>query len=69
MSYVLPNFQTKKALRDAVAAKQEVTVYNPRLGSAPRDGMATIEGPHFPQPHKWYAVVQVAAGRVVKVIS
>lgn len=67
MSYVSPNFKTKKALKEAVAAGQTVTVFNPGLGQAPRNGTAYIEGPHYPQPHTWYAEVQVKDGKVVKV--
>lgn len=26
-----------------------------------------VEGPHFPQPHRWYAQVEVKDGKVIKV--
>lgn len=55
--YVNPNFKTKKALKDAVAAGQRVTVFAPGLGS-PSIGRETIEGPHYPAPHSWYAQVE-----------
>lgn len=67
MSYVNPNFKTKKALKEAVKNGETVTVFNPGLGQAPRNGTAYIEGPHYPQPHSWYAEVTVEEGRVVKV--
>lgn len=67
MTYVRPNFKTKKALKEAVAAKQDVTVFEPGLGTAPTNGTAFIEGPHFPQPHTWYAEVTVKDGVVIKV--
>ena len=65
--YVQPNFKTKKALKDAVAAGQEVTVFSPGPFPVKQDGNETIEGPHYPEPHKWYAQVVVANGKVVKV--
>ena len=67
--YVCPNFKTKKALKDAVKAGECVQVYQPGLGPEPPDNgiVYGIEGPHAPEPHKWYAEVTVAAGVVVKV--
>ena len=68
MAYVDPNFKTKKALKDAVANGDHVTVFDPGpFGSAPKNGKAYIEGPHYPQPHTWYAQVEVKDGRVIKV--
>lgn len=65
--YVMPNFKTKKALKEAVAAGKRVTVYSPGPFPANRDGRETIEGPHYPEPHKWYAQVEVKDGAVVSV--
>jgi hypothetical protein len=67
--YVEPNYRTKKALKDAVAAGQRVTVFAPGLGSPTQNGEETVEGPHYPEPHRWYATVIVKDGRVVKVKS
>lgn len=69
MAYVYPNFKTKKALKDAVAAGERVTVAE-NTPWGPKDvdnGSATIEGPHYPEPHRWYAQVKVLDGFVVKV--
>jgi hypothetical protein len=68
MAYVDPNFKSKKALKEAVAAGQEVTVFNPGLGTAKVNGRECIEGPHYPEPHRWYAEVEILNGKVVKVI-
>lgn len=65
--YVSPNFKTGKALREAVAAGKRVEVYSPGPFPAARNGMETVEGPHYPEPHKWYAQVEVVDGVVVKV--
>jgi hypothetical protein len=72
MTYVEPNYQTKKALREAVKAGVYVTVFEP--GPFPfrltQDGRANVEGPHYPQPHRWYAVVEVNEDRIVtRVVS
>ena len=33
------------------------------------NGTDTIEGPQFPEPHKWYARVQIVDGIIVKVLG
>jgi hypothetical protein len=65
--YCRENFKTKKALKEAVAAGREVTIYAPGIGVAPDNGPTTVEGPHFPKPHTWYAQVVVKNGVVVSV--
>ena len=65
--YVSPNFPSKKALKDAVAAGKAVTVFSPGPFPCPQDGKVSVEGPHYPQPHKWYGSVTVVSGRVTKV--
>lgn len=35
--------------------------------TSPDTGVVTIEGPHFPQPHRWYARCTIEEGEVVKV--
>lgn len=71
--YVSPNFTSKKALKEAVAAGKEVTIFQPNgdlFGVVPpKDGDVSVEGPHYPKPHTWYARVRVANGKVVKVVS
>jgi hypothetical protein len=67
--YVSPNYPSKAALKRAVAAGERVEVYSPGDFPAKRNGTETVEGPHYPVPHTWYARVQVADGVVVKVLS
>jgi hypothetical protein len=67
VAYVDPNFKTKKALKEAVAAGQRVAVYSPGPFPCKQDGTEYIEGPHYPEPHKWYAQVTVKDGMVVAV--
>jgi len=67
--YTRENFRTKKALKEAVASGKRVEYYQPGPfgGSEPRDGRVAIEGPHYPEAHKWYAECKVANGQIVKV--
>lgn len=69
MAYAYPNFKTKRQLMDAVKAKRPITVaentpWGPRSVT---DGAVTLEGPHYPEPHKWYAQGVVQGGLLVKV--
>ena len=67
MAYVSPNFPTKKAFREALAAGKEMYLFQPGVGTIPKNGTVSVEGPHFPKPHTWYATVEVREGKVVKV--
>ena len=66
--YVSPNFHTKQALKIAFAAGWSIDVYQPGLGSVPDNGMVSLEGPHYPKPHTWYATGTMKDGRLVKVV-
>jgi hypothetical protein len=65
--YVDPNFKSKKALKEAVAAGQRVSVYSPGPFPANRNGNEFVEGPHYPEAHRWYAQVSVKDGLVTSV--
>lgn len=67
--YVSPNFTSKKALRDALASGQAVTVFSPGPFPCPENGAVSVEGPHYPAPHSWYARVQVTDGRVTRLLK
>ena len=67
--YVSPNYKTKKALKEAVAKGAKISVFSPGPFPAPTDGRTTVEGPHYPEPHRWYASVLIEDGFVKKVIS
>jgi hypothetical protein len=69
MAYVDPNFPTKKALKEAVASGKEVFVFSPGPFGVKSDGVVSVEGPHYPKPHTWYASVTVEGGKVTKVNS
>lgn len=65
--YVRPNFKTKKALKEAVAKGERVTIFSPGPFPANQNGTEFVEGPHYPAPHTWYAEVTVENGVVKKV--
>jgi hypothetical protein len=80
--YTVQDFKTKKALKEAVekynkyfkegkfdgAAGAAVHVFQPGgMFPTPTDGKITLEGPHYPKPHTWYAEAWLEHGVVVKV--
>ena len=67
--YTERNFKSKKELKEAVAKGEKVGVYSPGPFPCPTDGEISVEGPHFPKPHSWYARVRVENGYVTKVLS
>ena len=68
--YCSPNYKSKKELKEAIAVGKRVTVFQPNNifnVQTPENGKVTLEGPHFPQPHKWYAQATLENGQIVKV--
>ena len=91
--YASSNPKTKKALKEAVKARQEykklqecgpltigavlackqvvppqVACHQPGpFGPTVADGVLVCEGPHYPQPHRWYASCEVVDDFIVKV--
>ena len=70
MAYVDPNFKTKKALKEAVKNGSLLKTYNPSgMFDTCQNGSDIIEGPHYPESHRWYARVEVECGIIVKVLG
>ncbi len=68
--YTSTNFKTKKALKEALSKGHVINTYQPGGMFPPlTDGETTIEGPHYPQPHRWYARVVVRDSVVVRVLG
>lgn len=68
--YTERNFKTKKEMKAAFAAGEKIYVYQPG-GFFPgkTDGQVSLEGPHYPKPHSWYARVEIKDSVVTKIIS
>lgn len=67
--YTTINFKTKKAIKEAIEAGKQITVFQPGPfgGNEPKDGTVFLEGPHYPEPHKWYAQGTLKSGILVAV--
>ncbi len=69
--YVHGNPRTRKALVDMVKSGNPVKLFSPMMAihEPPRNGDEFVEGPHYPEPHRWYAKVRIENGLVTKVYS
>ena len=65
--YVTGNPKTKKQVKEWLAEGKEVTIFSPGPFPAKLDGREFVEGPHYPQPHKWYGQVEMKDGKVVSI--
>lgn len=66
--YTTTNYQVKKQLVEDVKAGKHVTVFQPGgIFSGASQGWVAIEGPHYPQPHRWYARAFLRDGVIVKI--
>lgn len=70
MAYTDKNFKSGKALKEAFANGETLTVYQPG-GMFPLanngNGEFVIEGPHYPAPHKFYVAVTCKDAVIVAV--
>lgn len=67
--YTTTNYKSKKALKEDLAKGVEVTFFNPGMSFGPPvvNGTVSLEGPHYPKAHSWYAQAVVKDGKIVKV--
>ena len=66
MSYVHPDYSSKKAFKQAIQEGVQHRTYNPSgMFPTTSNGSDVIEGPHYPRAHRWYAGVVVKDGIVV----
>jgi len=74
--YASRNFRTKKQFKEAVAAGEKIEVFQPGgyfptpkefLVGSGVTATCVVEGPHYPNPHTFYASVTVVDGIVTKI--
>lgn len=71
MAYLTTNFRSKAAAKRALRASEKFGVWWPGLGAPPDPstytGSVPLEGPHYPEPHRWYGNATVENGVVTKI--
>lgn len=67
--YTNINFKTKKALKTAIENGEKISYFQPGPfgGKEPLNGTIYLEGPHYPEPHRWYAQAHTKDGYIIKV--
>ncbi len=66
--YTDVNYKTKKLLKEAFKRGDIIKIRQPcGLFPTKLDGIVIIEGPHFPNPHSWYAHVEIKDGIIIKI--
>lgn len=65
--YTRRNFKSKAALKRAMVAGDEIKVFQPGgIFVGATEGHITLEGPHFPDAHTWYARCKIKDSVIVK---
>ena len=66
MPYTVTNYKSKKQLKLALL-ESDIPVFQPGpFGPQVKDGRNVIEGPHYPEPNRWYASVEIRNGVIPK---
>ncbi len=65
--YTVKNFKSKAELKRALATGDNIRCYSPGIFPCPDNGSISLEGPHYPKPHRWYATAVLVDGLVTKV--
>jgi hypothetical protein len=66
--YTSKNYQSKKELKADLAKGVKISYFQPAgMFPAPMNGRISLEGPHAPKPHKWYAQATVKNGYIISV--
>ena len=68
--YTVENYRSKKAVKEAIKAGVKVQVYQPGpfgKGIEVGDQTVFLEGPHYPEPHRWYGEGRLVDGVLVSV--
>jgi hypothetical protein len=66
MAYINGNPKTKKAAKELVKQGGASCFEPGPFGEIPYNGETYVEGPHYPQPHKWYGKVTIVNGKITK---
>ena len=65
--YTEKNYKTKKELKEAFKQGQTIYVYQPGPFPGEHTGTVCIEGPKYPEMHKWYATVEIKDNIIIKI--
>ena len=61
-----PSFPSRRAFRDALASGYPIHVIEPRTGQPHTFGKVSIQGPVGAPVPRWYATVDLIAGKIIR---
>ena len=67
MAHIDPDYDTKKAFKEAFKKGKAIYTYSPGMFPARANGTDVVEAPA--RYHKWYQRVQVVDNRIVKLLG
>jgi len=67
--YTNTNYKSKKAMVEAFKLGEKIGVHQPGPFGSPKNGIVTLEGPHYPKSHTWYARVKIENDIIVEVLK
>lgn len=66
--YTEKDYPSKKALIEDFKAGVQIRVFQPGgMFPSATEGKVSLEGPHYPKPHKWYATATISNGIITSV--
>jgi hypothetical protein len=67
--YCVKNFQTKRKVKEALVSGLPVRVFQPGpfATDEPISGTVYLEGPHYPRPHRWWALGVAVDGILISI--
>ena len=68
--YTVTNYKTKKAVKEAISKGDKIKVFQPNNMfnvQIPDAGTVYLEGPHYPEPHRWYGEGTMKEGYLVRI--
>ena len=70
MSYTTKDYKSAAEIKRDLAAGVKITCYQPGYGHdlSNHTGVVSLEGPHYPKPHRWYAAGRMENGVLVSII-
>lgn len=70
--YVMINPKSKKEIKERLAKGEKMTIFQPgpfNTGEVAPNSQHAVEGPHYPEPHKWYGTVTLDENSHIKTIK
>ena len=69
MAYTVKNYKTKKALIEDFKKGVEIECYQPGGMFPLKQGKNSLEGPHYPEAHKWYLSVEIKDSLITHIVG